>query len=86
VRFLRDDLERRIVRLAIPALGTLAVERWLGRRAVYNLLGYLPLALATLLFPALGLAGLWGAQLTWMTMRAWVNARRWHALAARDFT
>jgi len=26
VPFLRDDLERRIVRLAIPALGTLAVE------------------------------------------------------------
>ena len=60
-------------------------ERWLGRRAVYNLLGYLPLALATLFFPALGLAGLWGAQLTWMTLRAWVNARRWQSLAARDF-
>ncbi|HQZ34555.1 MAG TPA: MATE family efflux transporter [Ilumatobacteraceae bacterium] len=60
-------------------------ERWLGRRAVYNLLGYLPLALATLFFPVLGLAGLWGAQLTWMALRAWVNARRWQALAARDF-
>ena len=60
-------------------------ERWLGRQAVYNLLGYLPLALATLFLPVLGLAGLWGAQLTWMTMRAWVNARRWRLLTARDF-
>lgn len=60
-------------------------ERWLGRQAVYNLLGYLPLALATLFFPVLGLAGLWGAQLMWMAMRAWVNARRWHALETRNF-
>ena len=60
-------------------------ERWLGRQAVRNLLGYLPLALATLFFPVLGLAGLWGAQLTWMTMRAVVNRRRWNSLAARDF-
>ena len=60
-------------------------ERWLGRQAVYNLLGYLPLALATLFFPALGLAGLWGAQLMWMAMRAWVNARRWYSLEARNF-
>lgn len=60
-------------------------ERWLGRQAVYNLLGYLPLALATLLVPSIGLAGLWGAQLMWMTLRAWVNARRWRALAARNF-
>ena len=27
----------------------------------------------------LGLAGLWGAQLMWMTMRAGVNARRWQS-------
>lgn len=60
-------------------------ERWLGRQAVINLLGYLPLAVATLFFPVLGLAGLWGAQLTWMTMRAWVNSRRWHTLEARGF-
>lgn len=61
-------------------------ERWLGRQAVINLLGYLPLALATLFVPALGLAGLWGAQLTWMTLRAMVNARRWSSLSARSFT
>lgn len=60
-------------------------ERWLGRRAVYNLLGYAPLAIATLLFPSLGLAGLWGAQLMWMTLRATVNTRRWRHLGANQF-
>ena len=51
-------------------------HRWLGRQAVINLLGYAPLAIATLLHPTLGLAGLWGAQLMWMTLRAVVNTRR----------
>ena len=60
-------------------------ERWLGRQAIYNLLGYAPLALATLLAPSLGLAGLWGAQLMWMSLRAWVNSRRWHRLSANNF-
>ena len=60
-------------------------ERWLGRRAVFNLLGYAPLAIATLLYPSLGLAGLWGAQLMWMTLRATVNTRRWHHLGANQF-
>ena len=39
-------------------------ERWLGRQAVINLLGFAPLAIATLVWPRLGLAGLWGAQFT----------------------
>ncbi|HEY4609076.1 MAG TPA: MATE family efflux transporter, partial [Ilumatobacteraceae bacterium] len=52
-------------------------ERWLARQAVINLVAFAPLAIATLLFPRLGLAGLWGAQLSWMTMRAIVNWRRW---------
>ncbi len=60
-------------------------ERWLGRQAVRNLLGFAPLAVATLLVPTLGLAGLWGAQLTWMVVRAWVNTARWRRLAAADF-
>lgn len=60
-------------------------ERWLGRQAVVNLLGYAPLALATLFAPRLGLAGLWGAQMSWMVMRAWVNAQRWRHLADRSF-
>lgn len=60
-------------------------ERWLGRRAVLNLLGYAPLALATLLVPSIGLAGLWGAQLLWMALRATVNSRRWHHLGTTQF-
>ncbi len=58
---------------------------WLGRQAVRNLLAFAPLALATAIWPRLGLAGLWGAQLCWMATRAVVNRRRWRALAARDF-
>jgi Na+-driven multidrug efflux pump len=54
-------------------------ERWLARQAVINLLGFAPLAIATLLAPRLGLAGLWGAQLSWMTLRALVNWRRWES-------
>lgn len=54
-------------------------ERWLARQAVINLVGFAPLAVATLLVPRLGLAGLWGAQLSWMTLRAFVNWRRWES-------
>ena len=61
-------------------------ERWLAGRAVRNLIGYAPLAVATLAYPALGLAGLWGAQLTWMVLRAWVNQRRWTELGLGDFS
>jgi len=54
-------------------------ERWLARQAVINLVGFAPLLLATVFFPYLGLAGWWGAQLSWMTMRALVNWRRWES-------
>jgi putative MATE family efflux protein len=54
-------------------------ERWLARQAVINLIAFAPLVVATLMFPRLGLAGLWGAQLSWMTMRAVVNWRRWES-------
>lgn len=54
---------------------------WLGRQAVRNILAFLPLAAATLVWPWLGLAGLWGAQLCWMTTRATVNVRRWRRLS-----
>ena len=60
-------------------------ERWLGRQAVVNLLGFLPLAVATYFAPSLGLAGLWGAQLMWMMLRAQVNSRRWHRLSDGGF-
>lgn len=59
---------------------------WLGRQAIVNLVAFLPLAGATLLWPRLGLAGLWGAQLMWMTMRATVNSRRWARLARNKFS
>ena len=52
-------------------------EKWLGRQAVRNLIGIAPLLVVTLLWPRMGLVGLWGAQLVWMVMRAWVNHRRW---------
>ena len=58
---------------------------WLARQAIRNIVAFLPLALGTLLWPRLGLAGLWGAQLCWMTMRATVNWRRWVHLAAGRF-
>ena len=58
---------------------------WLGRQAVRNLVAFAPLAIATVIWPRLGLAGLWGAQLCWMTMRAGVNWRRWQHLARLGF-
>jgi putative MATE family efflux protein len=56
-------------------------ERFLGRRAWYNLVAFIPLAGTTLIWPRLGIAGLWGAQLTWMIVRAWANARRFSSKA-----
>lgn len=52
-------------------------ERFLGRAAVLNLVAYLPLAVATVVAPQLGILGLWGAQLLWITSRAGVNVHRW---------
>jgi putative MATE family efflux protein len=57
-------------------------ERWLGRQAVRNMIGFAPLMVITLVWPEVGLAGLWGAQLAWMTLRAYVNHRRWRYLSA----
>ena len=54
---------------------------WLGRQAIVNLMAFLPLAAATVLWPRLGLAGLWGAQLLWMSLRATVNWQRWSRLS-----
>lgn len=59
--------------------------RFLGRAAAAYLAVWLPLLAIVLAVPALGIAGLWGAQLVWMTVRAIVNHRRLHhgPLAAR---
>ena len=59
---------------------------WLGRQAIRNLVAFAPLAVATVIWPRLGLAGIWGAQMCWMVMRAGVNWRRWGRLAAQQFT
>jgi putative MATE family efflux protein len=59
-------------------------ERFLGRQAVVNLAVFVPLAAVTFTRPSLGLAGLWGAQMAWMVMRAWVNHRRWRARPSRS--
>ena len=59
---------------------------WLGRQAIRNLVAFAPLAIATVIWPRLGLAGIWGAQMCWMIMRAGVNWRRWGRLAAHQFT
>ncbi|MEI7617396.1 MAG: MATE family efflux transporter [Actinomycetota bacterium] len=53
--------------------------RFLGRVAVFNLVSYAPFLIATLVHPAFGIAGLWGGQLAWMTMRAFVNVRRFRS-------
>jgi len=58
---------------------------WLGRQAIRNIAAFLPLAIATVIWPRLGLAGLWGAQCCWMVTRAGVNWRRWNVLGARSF-
>ena len=58
---------------------------WLGRQAIRNIVAFVPLAVATVIWPRLGLAGLWGAQLCWMLMRAAVNHRRWVHLAHERF-
>jgi putative MATE family efflux protein len=53
--------------------------RFLGRAALGNLVSYVPFLVATLIHPALGIGGLWGGQLAWMTMRAVVNERRFRS-------
>ena len=68
-------------------------ERFLGLAAMFNLVGYVPLAALTLAFPVLGIVGLWTAQLMWMSTRAVVNEVRWrsrrwtvHLLGRRSVT
>jgi Na+-driven multidrug efflux pump len=58
---------------------------WLGRQAIRNLVAFAPLAVATVVWPRLGLAGLWGAQACWMVVRAAANQYRWHHLATDSF-
>ena len=56
--------------------------RFLGRAAFGYLIVVTPLAVVTLLFPELGVAGIWGGLLVWMVVRAVVNDRRTRTVLA----
>jgi putative MATE family efflux protein len=53
--------------------------RFLGAAAAISALAFLPLALATLAVPALGIAGVWAAVNVWMVARAALNHRRFRS-------
>ena len=50
--------------------------RFLGRAAFGYLIAVTPIAILVVLVPSLGIAGIWGGLLVWMTLRAVVNDRR----------
>ncbi|MCU1368728.1 MAG: family efflux transporter [Ilumatobacteraceae bacterium] len=53
--------------------------KYLGRAAVLNLIPWLPFPVAVLIFPQLGIAGLWAGLLVLMTTRAIINLRRFRS-------
>lgn len=56
--------------------------RFLGRAAFLYLIAVLPIGAVTLLYPQLGIAGIWAGLLVWMTIRAAANhIRTQHVLA-----
>ena len=50
--------------------------RFLGRAALGYLVAVVPIAVVVVATPGLGIAGIWGGLLVWMTLRAVVNLRR----------
>jgi len=50
--------------------------RFLGRAAFGYLIAIVPAAVAVLVVPSLGIAGIWGSLAAWMVLRAAVNHRR----------
>jgi len=50
--------------------------RFLGRAALGYLVAVVPIAVLTLSYPQLGIAGIWGGLTLWMMIRAFVNDRR----------
>jgi putative MATE family efflux protein len=50
--------------------------QFLGRAALGYLLAVVPIAAVVLAVPSLGIVGIWGGLLVWMTLRATVNHRR----------
>ena len=56
--------------------------RFLGRAAFLYLLVVIPIGAVTLIYPQLGIAGIWGGLLVWMVIRAVANhIRTQHVLA-----
>jgi Na+-driven multidrug efflux pump len=47
--------------------------RFLGRAAFLYLLVVIPIGAVTLIYPQLGIAGIWGGLLVWMVIRAVAN-------------
>jgi Na+-driven multidrug efflux pump len=47
--------------------------RFLGRAAFWYLVAVIPIGAVTLLYPQLGIAGIWGGLLVWMVIRAVAN-------------
>lgn len=54
--------------------------RFLGRAALAYTMVVVPLAVMILLFPGVGIGGIWGAILIWMLLRATVNHRHTRAV------
>ena len=50
--------------------------RYLGRAAFGYVIAVLPIAVAVLLVPSLGIVGIWSGLLAWMVLRSVVNRRR----------
>ncbi len=58
--------------------------RFLGRAALFYLIAVLPIGAVTLLYPELGIAGIWCGLLIWMTLRATVNHIRTQRVLAPE--
>ena len=57
---------------------------FLGRAAFWYLVVVLPIGAVTLLYPQLGIAGIWGGLLLWMIIRAVANhIRTQHVLGTQ---
>ncbi|MGA9279321.1 MATE family efflux transporter [Ilumatobacter sp.] len=57
--------------------------RFLGRAALAYLVAVTPVAIVVLMFPALGIVGIWGGLLLWMSLRAAVNLHRTRTVLGR---
>jgi MATE family, multidrug efflux pump len=58
--------------------------RFLGRAALLYLVAVLPFGVLTLLYPELGIAGIWAGLLFWMTLRAAANHIRTKHVLVRE--